>query len=181
MTNDVRFDILDSIGFWQRTALLTLCGLTCCWGFTNNMILLVFGSKIGFPLAVTACATQSNRQQVTNMLYYTLLLITIGTLYFTVSSVQIDYSMAKNYTPDVMDFVLAVGLGSALSVFWHHALRINLIILGAALASLLPACIMAGYGIANNLYYETYDSLALYLEYVVGMAIGATITRKVSI
>lgn len=72
-----------------------------------------------------------------------------------------------------MDFYLALGLGYALSAFWNHPIRINLIVASAGLASLLPACVMAGYHIKQGNMEPALNSLALYGEYVTGLILGA--------
>jgi hypothetical protein len=159
--------------------MLILCGITCCWGFVNNTILLVLAGKIGFPLAVASCALSNNRQQILSMIWYTVLLIALGTVYFYINPMSIDSTLTKNYIPTWHDFLLAVGLGSALSAFWNHAIRINVIVMSAGLASLLPACIMAGYWISHSNWSGATDSVELYLQYVLGMGGGAYITNRI--
>ena len=174
----VKFDVLDNLTSITRTLLLTLCGFTCCWGFVNNTILLVFAAKIGFPIAVAACAMAYNKKQIANVIWYTCWLVIIGTLYFLFSPVVIDPFLTKNFVPATTDFLLAVGLGFALDYFWHHPIRINLIIMSAGLTSLLPACIMAGYYISKLELAPALDSILLYLQYVVGMYIGTVADKK---
>ena len=175
----MKFTVLDDISFVNRTLLLTLCGLTCCWGFVNNTILLVFASKIGFPIAVAACAMSTNRKQILSVAWYTTLLIVVGTLYFFANPVTVDANLTKNFVPTTTDALLAVGLGAALSFFWHHTIRVNIIIMSAGLASLLPACIMAGYWVSKMDLTLAYNSLALYLQYVLGMCLGAWCINKI--
>jgi hypothetical protein len=74
--------------------------------------------------------------------------------------------------------VLAIGMGCALSHFWHHPIRINIIILSAGLTSLLPACIMAGYQLAHGNLYLAVDSLYLYSQYVFGMLAGSMLDKR---
>ena len=124
----MKFDVLDNLPSIVRTLLLTLCGITCCWGFVNNTILLVFAAKIGFPIAVAACAMTYNKKQIGNVIWYTSWLVIVGTLYFVFHPVVIDSFLTKNFVPATTDFLLAVGLGIALDYFWHHPIRINLII-----------------------------------------------------
>jgi hypothetical protein len=172
------FDVLDDVPFVHRSLLLVLCGLTCCWGFVNNTILLVFASKIGFPLAVTACSIGCDRNNSLKMIYYTLLLVVLGCVFFYFYNVEIDTNVIKNFHPSIIDLLLAVGLGGALKTFWDHKLRINVIIMSAGLASLLPACIMTGYFISINDVVGLINSFTLYLEYVVGIVIGSMIFTK---
>ena len=172
------FNVLDDVPFVHRSLLLVLCGLTCCWGFVNNTILLVFASKIGFPLAVTACSIGCDRRNSLKMIYYTLLLVVVGCLFFYFYNAAIDLSVTKNFHPSIIDLLLAIGLGGALKTFWNHRLRINVIIMSAGLASLLPACIMTGYFIILNDVPGLTNSFALYLEYVVGIVIGSMIFTK---
>jgi len=173
----MKFNVLDDISFTNRTLLLLLWGATCCWGFANNAVLLVFASKIGFPLAVTVCALTNNfKRQVINLLYYTFLLISIGYIFFSWrSDLSIVPAVVSAFQPNIFDFLLAIGLGWTLANFWTHGIRINIIVASAALASLLPACIMAGYQLAHNDLLLALNSLYLYSEYVIGMAAGALI------
>lgn len=173
----MKFTVLDDISFSNRTLLLLLWGLTCCWGFGNNTVLLVFASKVGFPLAVVVCALTNNfKQQVINLIYYTLLLIGVGYLFFSwQTTLVIAPTVIASYRPDIFDLLLALGLGWALANFWTHGIRINIIVASAGLASLLPACIMAGYQLAHNDLLLALNSLYLYSEYVVGMSLGALI------
>jgi hypothetical protein len=171
----MKFDVLDNISFTNRSLLLILCGLSCCWGFVNNTILLVLAGKIGFPLAVAACAMSINKKQIQSVLWYTVLLVAVGTAYFMFNPVTIDTSLTKNFIPTTTDLLLAIGLGAALSYFWSHAIRINLIVMSAGLASLLPACIMSGYFISRAEIVPAVNSIALYAQYVLGMCAGATI------
>ncbi len=175
----MEFDILDDISLAARSLLLLVCGLTCCWGFVNNTILLVFASKVGFPIVVASCAISNNRKQILSVLYYTAFLILVGTIYFTVNDYEITTSLTKNYVPTLTDLLLAVGLGGAMSYFWNHALRINIIVMSAGLASLLPSCIMAGYWISYGVIPLAVSSLLLYFQYVLGIAAGATIINYV--
>jgi hypothetical protein len=175
----MKFNVLDDIPLAARSLLLLVCGLTCCWGFVNNTILLVFASKVGFPIAVASCAISNNRKQILSVLYYTAFLILVGTVYFTVNDYEITTSLTKNFVPTLTDLLLAVGLGGSLAYFWDHTMRINIIVMSAGLASLLPACIMAGYWISHGIIPLAVSSLSLYFQYVVGMAAGATIVNYV--
>jgi hypothetical protein len=173
----MKFNVLDNISLPARSLLLLICGLTCCWGFVNNTILLVFASKVGFPIAVASCAISNNRKQILSVLYYTLFLVLVGTVYFTFNDYEITTSLTKNFAPTLTDLLLAIGLGSALSYFWDHTIRINIIVMSAGLASLLPACIMAGYWISHGLFPFAVNSLLLYFEYVIGIFLGALLCR----
>jgi hypothetical protein len=176
----MKFNVLDDISLPARSLLLLVCGLTCCWGFVNNTILLVFASKVGFPIAVASCAISNNRKQILSVLYYTAFLILVGTVYFAFNhSYEITTSLTKNYIPTLTDLLLAIGLGGALAYFWDHTIRINIIVMSAGLASLLPACVMAGYWISHGSIPLAVSSLSLYLQYVIGMAAGATIINYV--
>lgn len=171
-----KFDVLDDISFGYRSLLLVLCVFTCCWGFVNNAVLLILASKIGFPIAVVACAMLKKLRQVVLMGYYTLLMVVIGWLFFASHpEIVIDAALVKNFVPSGMDQALAIGLGFALGKFWHHPIRVNLIVMSAGLASLLPACVMAGYQFSHEGYVEGGFSLALYFQYVLGMFFGAVI------
>ena len=170
----MKFTVLDDLFLWQRTLLLLICGLTCSWGFINNTILLVLASKIGFPLAVAACAITNNPRQILSVLYYTVWLTAIGAIYFWFNSAAIvPIEITRNYIPTWHDFILAIGLGWALSHFWNHAIRINIIVLSAGLSSLLPACVLAGYWLVRDNIPGAVGSLELYFQYIVGMCIGA--------
>ncbi len=169
-----RFGVLDDLGFAQRTGLLILCAMTCCWGFTNNTILLIFASKVGFPMAVAVCSVVNSWKRLIHLLYYTLLLCGAGFLFFQYQAdIVVEAGMVNNYNPARMDFYLATGLGCALSIFWHHPIRINLVMASAGLASLLPACIMAGYCLARGKYDSAVSSGLLYVEYLSGLYLGA--------
>lgn len=174
----MKFDVLDNISLRDRTLLLVLCGLTCCWGFVNNTILLVLAGKIGFPLAVVACAMSTNTKQIQSVIWYTILLVILGTIYFLFNPVVIDYFLTKNFVPTITDLLLAIGLGGALCYFWTHPIRINLIVMSAGLASLLPACIMAGYHLSRANVGLAIDSLLLYLQYILGMCLGAWVVSQ---
>lgn len=177
----MKFNVLDDITFLNRTLLLLLCGITCCWGFANNTVLLIFASKVGFPLAVAVCAMTNNfRQQLIQMLYYTVFLIGVGLIYFTLHSNSIIIpEITSKFNPTTIDFLLAIGLGWALSNFWDHSVRINIIVASAGLATLLPACIMAGYQLSHSNLLLAADSLYLFAQYVGGMAIGALIHTQI--
>lgn len=177
----MKFTVLDDLKLWQRTLLLTLCAGSCCWGFVNNTILLVFAGKIGFPIAVAACAMSNNSRQVLSMLYYTAFLVVAGFGYFLFNDQYvITTELTKNFVPSWTDLVLATGMGWALSHFWNHTIRINIIILSAGLTSLLPACIMAGYWFSHDNLSAGVASLALYFQYVIGMWLGATIDGRLN-
>ena len=171
----MKFNVLDDISLPARSLLLLVCGLTCCWGFVNNTMLLIFASKVGFPIAVASCAISNNRKQILSVLYYTAFLILVGTVYFTINDYEIAMNLTKNYVPTLTDLLLAIGLGGALAYFWDHTIRINIIVMSAGLASLLPACIMAGYWISHGIIPLAVSSLSLYFQYVLGMAAGAMI------
>lgn len=171
-----KFNVLDDLSLVARSSLLVLCALTCCWGFVNDTILLVFASKIGFPMAVAICSVTVDRKRSLTLVYYTVLLCATGYEYFRIEpGLAIKVEIIGRYNPDPMDFYLATGLGYALSAFWNHPIRINLIVASAGLASLLPACVMAGYCLQRGLISMAFDSLTLYGEYVGGLAFGATL------
>jgi hypothetical protein len=92
----------------------------------------------------------------------------------------ITTELTKNFVPSWTDLVLATGMGWALSHFWNHTIRINIIILSAGLTSLLPACIMAGYWFSHGNLSAGAASLALYFQYVIGMWLGATIDGRLN-
>lgn len=138
----------------------------------------MFGGKIGFPLAVAACAMTNNRAQISRVIYYTTFLVLFGTVYFYANSnVVISTEFTKNFVPSITDTVLAILMGWALSRFWDHPIRINIIILSAGLTSLLPACIMAGYWLSKMNWSLALESILLYTQYVLGMFIGALAER----
>jgi hypothetical protein len=175
----MKFNVLDDLKLWQRTLLLLLCAGSCCWGFVNNTILLVFAGKIGFPIAVAACAMSVHPRYILSVFYYTVLLVATGTGYFAFNEQYVlSNELTKNFVPSWTDFVLAIGIGWALSHFWHHPIRINIIILSAGLTSLLPACIMAGYQLAHGNLYLVVDSLYLYGQYVFGMLAGSILDKR---
>jgi len=64
-----RFGVIDDLGFMLRSGLLILFGATCCWGFVNDNLLLIFASKVGFPMAVAVCAISVNWKQIISLLY----------------------------------------------------------------------------------------------------------------
>lgn len=175
----MKFNVLDDISLTARSLLLLICGLTCCWGFVNDTILLIFASKVGFPIAVASCAISNNRKQILSVLYYTVFLILVGTVYFAVNDYEITTSLTKNFVPTPTDLLLAIGLGCALAYFWNHTIRINIIIMSAGLASLLPACIMAGYWFSHGIIPLAVSSLSLYFQYVFGIAVGAVIVDQI--
>lgn len=176
MNKPPRFAVLDDLTLAQRSSLLILCSLTCCWGFANNTVLLIFASKIGFPMAVAACSIALNWKQIMSLSYYTILLGSVGFAFFRYrSDIVIEPSLTSLYNPDWIDFYLALGLGYALGAFWHHPIRINLIVASAGLASLLPACVMAGYQLRQGNLDMALDSLSLYGEYLGGLVLGAMI------
>ncbi|MGI9214057.1 MAG: DUF389 domain-containing protein [Methylococcaceae bacterium] len=175
-----RFGVLDDLGFYSRSGLLILCSLTCCWGFVNNTVLLVFASKIGFPMAVAVCSVTVRGKHIVSVLYYTILLCITVFLYFLVHPFFVmDAEIISRYYPSRMDFYLAMGLGFALSAFWYHPIRINLIVASAGLASLLPACIMTGYHLARVNLDMVWNSQALYGEYVLGLVLGSLIHQEI--
>jgi len=176
----MKFNVLDDISFLNRTLLLALCGFTCCWGFANATILLVFASKVGFPLAVAVCGMSSNFRQHSKMLiYYTVLLIGIGFIFFYANDQFIIVNdIGSKFCPSWFDLSLAIGLGWALSEFWNHPIRINVIVASAGLATLLPACIMTGYQLAHGNLHLAIDSLYLYGQYVFGMVAGSILDKR---
>jgi hypothetical protein len=175
----MKFNILDDLTIWQQTLLITLCAAICCWGFVNNTILLVFASKIGFPIGVAICAMSNNLRQILKILYYTIFLVLAGFVYFSFNAqYTINIELTKNFVPSWTDFVLALGVGGALSHFWNHPVRTNIIVLSAGVASLLPSCIMAGYHLSHNDLSASIASLELYFQYVIGLLVGAIIERK---
>lgn len=177
----MRFTVLDDLKLWQRSLLLLVCAGSCCWGFVNNTILLVFAGKIGFPLAVAVCAIVNHPRYLLRVFYYTFFLIFIGFVYFLANPEYIiSAELTKNFVPTWTDFALAIGLGWALAHFWHHTIRINIIILSAGLASLLPACIMTGYWFSHNNLSAGLLSLALYAQYVIGLWLGAIFERQLN-
>lgn len=171
-----KFNVLDDLSLVARSGLLVLCALTCCWGFVNDTILLVFASKIGFPMAVAICSVTVDRTRSLTLVYYTALLCVTGYGYFRIEpGLAIKAEIIARYNPAPMDFYLATGLGCALSAFWNHPIRINLIVASAGLASLLPACVMAGYCLQRGLIGTAFDSLTLYGEYVGGLVLGTVL------
>ena len=177
----MKVNVLDDISLSARILLLFVCGMACAWGFVNTTILLVFAGKVGFPFAVASCAMSNNRKQILNITYYTVFLVLLGFVYFSFTHHQISESLTKNFTPTVTDFLLAVGLGGALSYFWNHVIRINIIVMSAGLSSLLPACIMTGYWISNGSFDLAVSSLLLHFEYVIGILLGAVIIDKLGV
>lgn len=155
-----------------------LCGLACCYGFAHNSILAVFASKIGYPIGVTACAISINKKSIYSVIWYAILLVTLGVVYFFLDPLVVDHSIIKNFSPSIFDLIIAVGVGSALSYFWSHPVRLNLVVMCAGVASLLPACIACGYFLSHNELILALASIALYVEYVVGMFVGAWIVNK---
>ena len=176
----MKFTVLDDLTLWQRSLLLLLCAGCCCWGFANNIILAIFAGKIGFPFAVAVCAMSSRRQQILSVLFYTALLVTAGYCYFLVNpAVAITTELTKNFVPTATDLTLAVGVGWALSHFWNHTIRINIIILSAGLTSLGPACIMAGYWLSHNDFANAAASMMLYAQYVIGLWAGVLVDNYI--
>ena len=179
MKNNMKFNILDDIPYTHRLTLLAVCTLSCCWGFVNNTILLVLAGKIGFPLAVAVCAVSQNQQRIRDIMIYTALILSVSFLYFSLGwSGDIVENMTKNFYPSNTDAVLAVGLGWCLAHFWNHGIRINIVVMSAGLASLLPAVTMAGYWLSRGEFVTAQWSMALYGQYVFGLILGALLNKK---
>lgn len=167
-----KYDIFDDVPLTAKLLLMILCGIICCWGFVTNAILLVFGSKIGFPIPVALCAISNNKKQVFYVTAYTIGLVLVGFIYFSIQGGTIDPATIVRYGPSITDFIIALGIGLTLSYFWNHLLRTNSIVMCAGVASLLPACIMTGYHLHTGNIPGAIDSIMLYFEYVVGISLG---------
>ena len=169
---NTKFDVLQDVPLAARLLLLVICALTCAWGIHNNAPLLILASKIGFPLVLVPCSVVDNRNRVLPLLYYTFTIIAVGLAYFTINPVTVDNDLLKLFVPNVVDFGLAIALGLALSYFWDHAIRLNIIVMGAAMAYMLPACVVTGYylSIHNDL---AWTSLAFHFSYAIGVFFGA--------
>lgn len=175
----MKFTVLDNVALIPKILLCILCGIGCCWGFVNNAVLLVFASKVGFPMAVVICAVKNNLKNLAHLFVYTVTLVAVGWLYFYQAQVVLDPELTKNFVPTATDFVIAVGLGMALNYFWDHVTRINIIVMIAGMASLLPACVMAGYWASSAQWNNMTNGLLLWAEYAVGIFIGSTIIGKI--
>ena len=171
----MKFTALDDIPLTAKILLCILCGIGCCWGFVNNTVLLIFASKVGFPMAVVICAIRNNARNLVHLVLYVAVLIAVGWIYFYQVPVVLVPELTKNFVPTTTDFVIAVGLGVALNYFWDHVTRINIIVMIAGMSSLLPACIMAGYWASYAHWSDMTNSLLLWAEYAVGIFIGSTI------
>jgi len=171
----MKFTVLDDVPLTAKILLCILCGIGCCWGFVNNTVLLIFASKVGFPMAVVICAIRNNLRNLVHLITYVLVLIAVGWLYFYQVPVVLATELTKNFVPSTTDFVIAIGLGVALNYFWDHVTRINIIVMIAGMSSLLPACIMAGYWINYAQWGNMTNSLLLWSEYAMGMFIGSNI------
>jgi predicted membrane-bound spermidine synthase len=104
-----------------------------------------------------------------------LILVAVSWLYFYQDPFVLATELTKNFVPTVTDFVIAIGLGMSLNYFWDHITRINIIVMIAGMASLLPACIMAGYWASYADWDNMTSSLLLCAEYAVGIFIGSEI------
>ena len=175
----MRFDTFDNINFIERTLMLSFCGLVCCYGFVTNNDLMLFASKVGFPIAIAAGAMANNIKKLLWIVYYAVLLICVGTIYFRITGNTINPVVVQRYVPTITDGLLAIGVGMALTYFWEHALKLNVIVMVAGLAFLLPSAIMAGYLILNNQIAMSISSLGLYFEYIFGIYLGSLIIRKI--
>jgi hypothetical protein len=171
----MKFTVLDDLPLPSKILLCVLCGIGCCWGFVNNAVLLVFASKVGFPMAVVICAVRNNLRNLAHLILYVAVLIAVGLLYFYQVPVVLATELTKNFVPTTTDFVIAVGLGVALHYFWDHVTRINIIVMIAGMSSLLPACIMAGYWASYAHWDNMINSALLWAEYAVGIFIGSNI------
>jgi len=158
--------------------MLTFCGVVCCWGFVVDNTLLIFASKVGYPIAIAAGSISQNFKKILSILYYTILLILVSILYFHFTGNTISSTSIAKYVPSYTDFILAIGLGAALTHFWTHPLNLNVVVMAAALAFLLPAAIMAGYLFTHHAVFAGIHSLILYFEYVVGIYLGSSIIRS---
>ena len=175
----MKFTVLDDVALAPKILLCMLCGIGCCWGFVNNAVLLVFASKVGFPMAVVICAVKNNLKNLAHLIVYVITLVAVGCLYFYQVQVVLDPELTKNFVPTATDFVIAIGLGMALNYFWDHVTRINIIVMIAGMASLLPACVMAGYWASSAQWNNMADGLLLWGEYAVGIFIGSTMIEKI--
>lgn len=178
---DKKYNIFDDVPLTAKLLLMTLCGIVCCWGFVNNAILLVFGSKIGFPIPIALCAISNNKKQILYLTIYTVGLILVGYFYFATYQVPINNVIVDRYQPSVTDFIIAVGIGLTLSYFWNHLLRTNAIIMCAGVASLLPACIITGYHLQLGNIVGAIDSALLYAEYASGISLGVILLEILGI
>lgn len=176
-----KYDIFDDVPLTAKLLLMVLCGIVCCWGFVTNAILLVFGSKIGFPIPVALCAISNNKKQIFYVTAYTIGLVLVGFVYFAVQGGTIDPEIIARFRPSITDAIIAVGIGLTLSYFWNHLLRTNSIVMCAGVASLLPACIMTGYHLYTSNIPGAVDSILLYFEYVAGISLGVILLEKAGI
>jgi hypothetical protein len=179
ISTKMKFTVLDDVALAPKILLCMLCGIGCCWGFVNNAVLLVFASKVGFPMAVVICAVKNNLKNLAHLIVYVITLVAVGCLYFYQVQVVLDPELTKNFVPTATDFVIAIGLGMALNYFWDHVTRINIIVMIAGMASLLPACVMAGYWASSAQWNNMADGLLLWGEYAVGIFIGSTMIEKI--
>ena len=175
----MKFTVLDDLPLTSKILLCILCGIGCCWGFVNNAVLLVFASKVGFPMAVVICAIRNNARNLVHLILYVAVLIAVGWIYFYQVPVVLVPELTKSFVPTATDFVIAIGLGMALNHFWDHVTRINIIVMIAGMASLLPACVMAGYWASYAHWGNMTNSLLLWGEYAVGIFIGSTMIEKI--
>ena len=175
----MKFTVLDDVALTAKILLCVLCGIGCCWGVVNNTVLLVFASKVGFPMAVVICAVKNNLKNLAHLIVYVATLVAVGWLYFYQAQVELSPGLTRNFVPTTTDFVIAVGLGMALNYFWNHVTRINIIVMIAGMASLLPALIIAGYWASSAQWDNMLESLLLWAQYAVGIFVGSTIIGKI--
>lgn len=173
--HSMKFTVLDDLPLTSKILLCVLCGIGCCWGFVNNTVLLVFASKVGFPMAVVICAIKNNAKNLKHLILYLAILVFVGWIYFDQMPMVLPLELTKNFVPTKTDFLIAVGLGASLNYFWDHVTRINIIVMIAGMASLLPACVMAGYWASLAQWSQMSDSLMLWAEYSLGIFIGSSI------
>jgi hypothetical protein len=126
-------------------------------------------------MAVVICSINNNIKNAVYLILYVLILIAVGWLYFYQTQIVLMTELTKNFVPTTTDFIIAIGLGMALNYFWDHVTRINIIVMIAGMASLLPACIMAGYWASYAQWADMYDSLLLWGQYAVGIFIGSNL------
>jgi hypothetical protein len=171
----MKFAVLDDLSLTSKILLCILCGIGCCWGFVNNNVLLIFASKVGFPMAVVICSVSNSIRNIVYLILYVLILIAVGWLYFYQTQIVLITELTKNFVPTTTDFIIAIGLGMSLNYFWDHVTRINIIVMIAGMASLLPACIMAGYWASYSQWADMSDSLLLWGQYAVGIFVGSNL------
>lgn len=169
----INFNVLDDLPFTSKIFLCVLCALGCCWGFVTNSVLLVFASKVGFPVAVVICSINNNVKNLIYLTLYSLTMILVGFLYFYLSSITLSTEITRNFEPSLIDFILAIGLGLALTNFWNHVTRVNIVVMIAGMASLSPACVVSGYWLSVQEWNNMLMSMLLWFEYAVGIFLGS--------